>query len=265
MKHVITKHLFVAVLMCCTHMVSAHAQTVQELTTAEVFKAADGATLNVRVYMPTTPPAGKKLPIVLFLHGAGERGADNALQLKHGVESLIRYGKDANDPAILLVPQCPAEQSWVDADWSALAHTMKKQPAPPLRLALELLRAKMVSLPVDPARIYITGISMGGYGTWDAIQRAPDFFTAALPICGGGDTAMSAVIRHIPIWTFHGDKDTAVPVSRSRDMVKALEAGGGNIRYREYPEAEHDVWTRTYNDTDVLTWFFTQKKKPDGK
>ena len=263
MKNALTKHLFAAVLMMCGICV-ARAQTTAEQTTAEVFKAADGATLNVRVHMPPAPSEGKKLPIVLFLHGAGERGSDNALQLKHGIDSLTRYGKNANDPAILLVPQCPAEKSWVDAAWSAPAHTMTKQAAVPLRLALDMLRAKMATLPVDPARVYVTGISMGGYGTWDAIQREPDLFAAALPICGGGDIAMASVIRHIPIWTFHGDKDTAVPVSRSRDMVKALEAGGGNIRYREYPEAGHDVWTRTYNDTDVLTWFFAQRKKPDG-
>jgi predicted peptidase len=258
--------LLTAALLCGVRIASAQGQSaqnpsVQELTSAEVFKDADGGTLNVRLYLPPAPPAGKKLPLVLFLHGAGERGADNASQLKHGIESLIRYGREANDPAILLVPQCPAGEKWVEVPWSAPAHTMQAQPAAPLRLALALLREKMAALPVDPARVYITGISMGGYGTWDAIQREPRLFAAALPICGGADTAQAPAIKHLPIWTFHGEKDTAVPVARSRDIVKALEACGSNIQYREYPGAGHDVWTRTYADAGVLKWFFSQKQK----
>ena len=262
MKHAVTKLLFAAALVTCG-ICATRAQTAEELTTAEVFKVADGTTLNVRVHMPPAPPEGKKLPVVLFLHGAGERGSDNTLQLKHGIESLIRYCKNAGDPAILLVPQCPDGQTWVDIPWTTKAHTMKEQPAQPMRLALELLHEKMAALPVDPARVYITGVSMGGYGTWDAVQREPRLFAAALPICGGADTNLVSAIRHVPIWTFHGDKDTAVPVSRSRDIAAALGACGGNIRYREYPDAGHDVWTRTYNDADVLKWFFSQRKKPD--
>jgi predicted peptidase len=237
---------------------AAEAPSARDLTTPEVFKAASGETLNYRLYLPP-PPTDKKLPVVLFLHGAGERGADNALQLKHGIASLIRYGKEAGDPAILLIPQCPAGGSWVDAIWDAPAHTMKERPADALRLALALLRDTLATLPADPARVYVTGISMGGYGTWDAIQRTPGLFAAALPICGGGDTAMAPAVKRVPVWTFHGDKDAAVPVSRSRDMVKALEACGGNIQYREYPGAGHDVWTQTYNDTAVLAWFFAQR------
>jgi predicted peptidase len=235
---------------------------VQEQTTPEVFKNAAGETLNVRLYLPPALSAGRKWPVVLFLHGAGERGTNNVSQLKHGIESLIRYGKDANDPAILLVPQCPANEQWVKVPWNAPSHTIPEQPSRPLRLALALLREKMAALPVDPARVYVTGVSMGGYGTWDAVQREPRLFAAAMPICGGGDTALAPVIKHVPIWTFHGDKDTAVPVGRSRDMAKALEACGGKIQYREYPDAGHDVWTRTYNDTGVLTWFFSQRLPP---
>jgi predicted peptidase len=261
MKHAIVKHLSAAALLCGVRAAPVLAQTAQELTSAEVFRAADGGTLNVRLYLPPAPPAGGKLPLVLFLHGAGERGSNNVSQLKHGVDALIRHGRSANDPAILLVPQCPAEEKWVEVAWNAPAHTMPEQPARPLRLALALLREKMASLPVDPARVYVTGISMGGYGTWDAVQREPDLFAAAFPICGGGDTALAPAIKHVPIWTFHGDQDTAVPVGRSRDMVKALEACGGKIRYREYPGAGHDVWTRTYDDAEVLGWFFSQQKK----
>lgn len=238
------------------------AETVQELTTPEVFKTPAGETLNYRLYLPKNVPAGKKLPLVLFLHGAGERGTDNSSQLKHGVLSLIKYGTATNDPAVILVPQCPSDRQWVNVPWAAKSHSMPAQPSQPMKLALALLREKMNSLPVDLSRVYVTGVSMGGYGTWDAIQREPALFAAALPICGGGDTACAPALRKLPIWIFHGGKDTAVPVERSRDMFKALQACGGAGQYREYPGAGHDVWTRTYNDTSVLSWLFAQRLQP---
>lgn len=239
---------------------SLNAQSAQEETTAEVFTAPSGEILRYRQHLPKNVAAGKKLPLVLFLHGAGERGTNNVSQLKHGVSALLQYGAKANDPAVLLAPQCPSGMQWVNVPWSAPSHTMPEQPSDSMRLALALLREKLATLPIDPDRVYVTGVSMGGYGTWDAIQREPALFAAALPICGGGDTARAPSIKNIPVWTFHGDKDTAVPVNRSRDMAKALEACGGKIQYREYPGAGHDVWTRTYNDSDVLTWFFSQHR-----
>lgn len=239
---------------------SLNAQTAQEETTAEIFTAPSGEILRYRQHLPKNVAAGKKLPLVLFLHGAGERGTNNVSQLKHGVSALLQHGAKANDPAVLLAPQCPSGMQWVNVPWSAPSHTMPEQPSVSMRLALALLREKLATLPIDPDRVYVTGVSMGGYGTWDAIQREPALFAAALPICGGGDTARAPSIKNIPVWTFHGDKDTAVPVNRSRDMAKALEACGGKIQYREYPGAGHDVWTRTYNDSDVLAWFFSQHR-----
>ena len=238
------------------------AQDAAEITTPEVFATPAGEFLNYRQYLPKNIPAGKKVPLVLFLHGAGERGNDNLAQLKHGVLSLIRYGAATNDPAIILVPQCPNGMQWVNVPWAAKSHTMPAQPSQPMKLALALLHAKKAVLPVDPARVYVTGVSMGGYGTWDAVQREPALFAAAMPICGGGDTAGAPTIKNVPIWAFHGDTDGAVPVERSRDMVKALQACGGKVQYREYPGAGHDVWTRTYNDPAVLAWFFAQRLAP---
>jgi len=235
------------------------AQTAAELTTPEVFQNAEGEKLNYRLYVPAHLPEGKKVPLVLFLHGAGERGDDNVAQLKHGVTDIIRFTQ-TNGPAILIVPQCPNGRKWVEVDWSAASHTMPPTPSISMKLALQLLREKMAKLPVDPARVYVTGVSMGGYGTWDAIEREPDLFAAAIPVCGGGDATRAESIKRVPIWTFHGDKDGAVPVGRSRDMVKALKACGGNIQYREYAGAGHDVWTPTYADPSVLAWLFEQKR-----
>lgn len=252
--------LFITTLCVGTLSAALNAETTAlELTAPEVFTSSAGETLNYRLYMPKTIPPGKKLPIVLFLHGAGERGTNNVSQLVHGILPLIRYGESADDPAILLIPQCPSGMQWVNVPWNAPRHTMPKEPSQPMRLALALLHQKIAVFPVDPARIYVTGISMGGYGAWDAVQREPHLFAAAMPICGGGDTACAPALKDLPIRVFHGDKDGAVPVTRSRDMVQALKACGGNVQYREYPGAGHNVWTRTYADRDVLKWFFSQR------
>jgi predicted peptidase len=130
-----------------------------------------------------------------------------------------------------------------------------------MALLLEMLDVQLADPAIDLKRIYVTGISMGGYGTWDLISRRPDVFAAALPICGGGDVAQAAKIAKIPLWTFHGSADGAVPVCRSRNMVSALWANGSNAHYREYPDAGHAVWVETYKDKRVLAWFFKQKKK----
>ncbi len=252
-------------LVACTLTATLYGETVRELTTPEVFKTASGETISYRIYLPKSIPAGKKLPLVLFLHGAGERGNDNSSQLKHGVMPLIKFCTSTNAPAIILAPQCPNDMQWVNVPWSEKSHTMPAEPSQPMKLALALLREKMKTLPVDSARVYVTGLSMGGYGTWDAIQREPALFAAAMPVCGGGDTACAPAIKHIPIWVFHGEQDGAVPVERSRDMFKALQACGSKAQYREYPGAGHDVWSSTYDDPAVLAWFFAQRLKPSPR
>ena len=131
----------------------------------------------------------------------------------------------------------------------------------PMALELALIDKLLSDQRTDARRLYVTGISMGGYGTWDIICRRPQMFAAAMPICGGGDTAQAAKIAKVPIWVFHGSADGAVPVFRSRSMVSALWAAGSNAHYREYPDAGHNVWTRTYRDDEVLKWFFSQRNK----
>ena len=143
---------------------------------------------------------------------------------------------------------------------SAEGETLNYRIYMPMKLARLLLQDVIANLPVDINRIYVTGISMGGYATWDIIQRKPNLFAAAIPICGGADATRAPSLKNLPIWAFHGDKDTAVPVSRSRDMVKALRDCGSQVQYREYPGAGHDVWTRTYADSSVLAWLFAQRR-----
>jgi predicted peptidase len=221
-----------------------------------------GAKLKYRLLTPKGFKAGEeqKYPLVLFLHGAGERGDDNRVQLIHGMGDFASDEVMEKHPAFVVAPQCPKDQRWVDVDWGAESHTMPEQPSQPMRLTLELIESLRKEFPIDENRLYITGLSMGGYGTWDALQRRPELWAAAIPICGGGDPSGAKVMKDIPIWVFHGDQDGAVKVKRSRDMVEALKAEGGNPKYTEYPGVGHDSWTATYRNPEVHAWLFEQSK-----
>ena len=195
---------------------------------ARTFTDAAGGKLLYRLLQPKNYDAKTKLkyPLVLFLHGAGERGADNKAQLVHGMADFAANKMMTDYPCFVVAPQCPTGEKWVDVDWSATKHDMPDKPASPMRLTLQLLDALQKEFSIDAARLYITGLSMGGYGTWDGIQRHPELFAAAVPICGGGDPKLAKKIAAIPIWAFHGDQDEAVPVSGSRDMIAALKTAG---------------------------------------
>ena len=184
-----------------------------------------------------------KWPLVLFLHGAGERGDDLELVKKHGPPKLIAQGREF--PAIIVSPQCPKETWWPD-------HVA----------ALEALLDEIVArYRVDEDRIYVTGISMGGFGTWALAFDQPQRFAALGVICGRGDPAKAALLKHVPIWVFHGAKDQTVPLKDSQDMVEALQAAGGSPKFTVYPDAGHDSWTRTYEDPAFWEWLFAQRRR----
>lgn len=229
------------------------------VTEARVYKSAAGGELNYRFHAPAKVTAGKRYPLVLFLHGAGERGSDNAMQMFHGVWPVLSYMKKKGIEGYMIAPQCPQRQQWVNTPWALRSHKMPAKPSEAMALAMELLEKTLKEYPVDARRVYVTGLSMGGYGTWDIVQRRPDLFAAAMPVCGGGDSTLAWKIRSVPIWAFHGDRDDAVPCVRSRQMVSALWQCDGNVRYREYPGVGHGCWGPTYNDEKVLDWLFSQK------
>jgi predicted peptidase len=236
------------------------AQDLQQQFQPKTFQN-DDFVLNYRISIPPNLKPDEQVPLVLFLHGAGERGDDNTSQLRHGVPSIHSYITRKGIPAIVIAPQCPAGMKWVDVPWDDRTHTMPPTPSKPMQAVRALLAQTLAGLPVDPSRIYISGISMGGYGTWDYLQREPDLFAAAIPICGGGDTAEAAKLVQIPIHAFHGDQDTAVIPQRSRDMEQTIKkAGGSRIKYTEYPGVGHDSWTQTYANDKILDWLFDQKK-----
>jgi predicted peptidase len=217
-----------------------------------------GKKLPYRLLLPDDYDKSKKYPLVLFLHGAGERGDDNEAQLKHGVPEFARDENRKKYPCILIAPQCPSKLKW--ADWTVNA-PLAKEPTEPNRLALELVDAIQKEYSVDPKRIYVTGLSMGGFGTWDLISRHPDKFAAAVPVCGGGDPNQADKIARIPIWVFHGAQDNAVKVERSREMIEAIKKSRGMPKYTEYPKEGHASWVPAYKDAGMFKWLFEQKRE----
>ena len=216
--------------------------------------------LPYRVYSPEGVDNASRMPLVVFLHGAGERGHDNERQLLHGARDLLRYSIERQEPMIIVAPQVPLDERWVDVVWDERVHRMPEHPSESMGLLMGLLTELMSDSRVDPNRVYLTGLSMGGFGTWDLIARWPDTFAAALPVCGGGDTDSAVRIKDIPIWAFHGSDDAVVIPERSRDMIPALQRVGSNARYTEYPGVGHDSWTETYQNFEVLDWFFSQRR-----
>lgn len=224
------------------------------------FVGEGGESLQYRLLKPADFDPDKKYPLVIFLHGAGERGDDNKAQLKHGMANFCTPEARSKYPCYVLAPQCPMGQRWADVDWSADAIAMNPDASESMKLTLALVDSMLEDAAIDPQRIYITGLSMGGFGTWDAIARRPEFFAAALPICGGADTSTAMKVKDIPISCFHGDEDRSVKVELSRTMIEALKAAGGAPKYTEYPGVGHDSWTATYANPDVLAWLFSQRR-----
>ena len=228
-----------------------------ELTEKCTFEK-DGYTLLYRRHSPKCEQ-GVKYPLVLFLHGAGERGNDNTATLVHGVLPICRYAMRHGD-AFVVAPQCPSDKKWVNQDWSTPSMKRPETPSAEMTAVMALLRELVATLPVDPSRVDVTGISMGGFGTWDISSRMPGFFAAAMPICGGVDESTVELYRGLPLRFFHGSVDGAVPVDYSRRMDKALSEAGIPHLYTEYPNVNHDCWTRTYANDDVLGWLFAQSR-----
>jgi predicted peptidase len=217
-----------------------------------------GGKLLYRLYAPKGAGADTRLPMILFLHGAGERGEDNALQLKHCMKQFL--AQQSKFPAFVLAPQCPKGKKWNEVDWHAASHVTPEKPSDPFASLIPLLESLRKELPVDPKRLYVTGLSMGGYGTWDLITRLPDTFAAAVPICGGGDETKAGAIAKIPQWIFHGGADNVVMPDRSRHMVEALKKAGAEPKYTEYEGVGHNSWDRAYAEPELWTWLFSQKR-----
>lgn len=214
------------------------------------------ASLPYVVYVPRDYTPEKRWPVVLFLHGAGERGNGGLAQSDVGIGRAVRFNPE-RFPGIVVMPQCPTGKSW----GAGISGFVGDHPEV-ADLAMAALDEVLKGYSTDPDRVYLTGLSMGGYGTWYLGSRFPQRFAALLPICGGGKPAeMAPALKNLPIWVFHGDADNAVPVARSREMVEAIKtAGSTRIKYSEYPGVGHNSWDRAYGDSEAIAWLFAQKR-----
>jgi predicted peptidase len=214
------------------------------------YESPDGKTYQYVLFVPHDYKKGTPTPLILSLHGAGETKGGKKMPVEVGIGTAIKK-REKSFPFITIIPQAPVR------GWQAGGESAK--------MALGILEQVEKEYSVDPKREYLTGLSMGGFGTWSLAAAMPDKWAAIVPICGGvrGTTAdeVAKRIKGIPAWVFHGDKDPAVPVQQSRDMVAALEKAGGHPKYTEYPGVPHNSWDKAYDTDELYKWLLEQKKK----
>jgi predicted peptidase len=249
-------------LFLCAAVIRAGEPDPRKRLEKRVFRNPQGESIPYRLFVPKGYDAAKKYPMILFLHGAGERGTDNEAQLLHAeVLGLVSGETEARQPCFLVAPQCPDKVKWVDVPWDRKKpHHTPAQPTAPLRLALELLDSLAKEFPIDPARRYVTGLSMGGFGAYDACLRRPGYFAAAVPVCGGADDSRAKDFVGTSFWIFHGGSDSVVPVGRSRSIYHLLKAAGASVKYTEYPGVDHNSWSRAYREPGLAQWLIAQHR-----
>jgi predicted peptidase len=216
--------------------------------------------LPYRLLYPLHYNKHKRYPLVLFLHGAGSRGADNEVQLAGVPKALTDSVGREKYPCFIFAPQCPKNDVWVKFPHFPESIQTTAQPTPSAWAVLTVLDSLISHLPIDRKRVYITGYSMGGEGAFDLLTRGPNLFAAAIPICPVADTARAGLIYQIPVWTFHGDQDDVNDVKYSRLMVAALKKYNGTPIYTEYPGIKHNIWSKAYNEPGLFDWLFSQKR-----
>jgi predicted peptidase len=233
--------LFVLPFLACAAIVSTNAYAASKQQAAKLEKQVP-VKLDYLLYLPDDYDQKESWPLVVFLHGAGERGTDLEKVKVHGPPKLIEQGKSL--PAIVVSPQCAPGRWW---------HSQLLE----LTALIDEVESKYK---VDKDRVYLTGLSMGGFGTWALAAYTPDRFAALVPICGGGEVLATRALTKVPIWVFHGAKDPVVPLKRSEDMVEGLKRAKAEPKFTVYPDASHDSWTATYDNPEVWEWLFAQKR-----
>lgn len=230
---------------CCLAM--AHAADKSDRGFLDrIHKDKDGKEAKYVLFIPHDYKGDKEVPLILFLHGSGETGTDGQKPVKAGIGNAIKK-QEKTFPFIVIFPQSQKRT------WQADSGDAQR--------ALDILAEVQKEYKVDPKRIYLSGLSMGGYGTWSVAAKYPQRWAAIVPICGGGNPKDAATIKDIPCWCFHGDADKAVPVQKSREMMEALKAAGGTPRYTEYPGVGHNSWDKAYGTKELYDWLLMQQLK----
>lgn len=221
----------------------------------KTFKNEDGTESPYVVFVPAKYDPAKPSPVLLFLHGAGETKGGQKMPIEQGVAPHIKRREAKNEPFpfVTIIPQAEAAKTDIPGRWHP--------DNPDGKRALAMLDAVMKEYNGDPSRVYLTGLSMGGYGTWAIAAAHPDKFAAIAPICGGGEAAWAEKLKGVPTWCFHGVEDQAVKVEKSREMIEAIKAAGGKPRYSEMPYVGHNSWDAAYSHDELYAWLLSHRKK----
>ena len=251
-----------AVLCFTTIEASAQSDPYQ----AKEYVAHNGDTLLYRALQPETIVENEKYPLVLFLHGAGERGSNNSSQLQHGSMQFTNPVNREAYPSYVLFPQCPEDKYWAPSTrpskFDVNQFPLSDSISSPLSLVVELLEETIKQYPIDTNRIYVVGLSMGGMGTYDIVIRNPNKFAAAVAICGAVNPGrLREMDTDTQFRLYHGDADSVVPVEFSREAYKALKQTGKSVEYYELPGVNHGSWNPAFNQPDFLTWLYSHNKQ----
>ncbi|GIV36279.1 MAG: phospholipase [Cyclobacteriaceae bacterium] len=233
-------------------MITSKAMPQQNTGFEKLTFVSETDTLPYRLLRPERAKVNKKYPLVVFLHGAGERGRDNEINLKYITPLFLNEINRKKFPAYVVVPQCPPGIWWAPQNWGEPGHT-------PAHTVIKLIDSLAIQFNIEKNRIYLMGLSMGGNGTWYLLATYPEKFAAGVPICGWGNPRLIPAMKNVPVWVFHGDADPVVPVDRSRELVNAIRQAGGNPRYTEYPGVGHDSWTPALSEPELLKWLFSKR------
>lgn len=241
--------IVLAMILMCMPLTALARGDVYEDSLAETFTH-EGTSLPYRLMLPDDYNEKESYPLILFLHGAGERGTDNVTQMKNVFQKI----STKNRGAILIAPQCDPENQWVDTPWAEGPYSTDEVPeSNELQAVMALIEYIQENYSVDKTRIYATGLSMGAFGVWDLMVRHNDVFAAGVACCGGGDPSKGELLKDTPMFVFHGDADPTVPVAGSRDTVNAiLEAGGEVVFYKEYPNYPHGIWDIAFEEVGLF-------------
>lgn len=228
---------------------------------------AKGDTLPYRILFPVGFDPAKKYPLIIVLHGAGERGNDNQSQLKNGAALFLKADVREQFPAIVIFPQCPANDFWADVivkpDSSGFRFTFQTdgKPTKSMSALMGMIDGFLDKPFINKHQVYIGGLSMGGMGTFEIIGREPSVFAAAFSICGGDNTLNAKkYAKKVPLWIFHGAKDKTVSADHSIVMVDAIKAAGGEPKFTLYPNDDHNSWDDAFNEPQLLPWLFSHSK-----
>jgi predicted peptidase len=243
-----TKRILILILLMLGEFLTADStRGAGSVQSAHKFNKKGEPALDYLLYLPPEYERKNGWPLILFLHGAGERGNDIQRVKDDGLPEMLEKGKKL--PFIVVSPQCPRGEAWNSK----------------LKALSALIDEIVANYKVDQDRVYLTGLSMGGFGTWALAADTPDRFAAIIPICGGGDLTSVGRLKHLPIGAFHGAKDDIVPIEGTRELVDALTKVHGNVKFTVYPELKHDSWTVTYDNPEIYKWLLEQKRVPRRK